>query len=168
MVKVGQLSLRPWGSKQGMKINLPDDVIETPNPMGTGQAWGSDRADLADFYLAHDFDLTATAAPIFSFASSWSFEEDYDYGYLEVSEDGGTTWIKLQDMDGIFVDDGSGNWGLNDEGQDTLRFDLTAFAGKAITLRAALHQRRRRAVGGLVCGRLPARRRRDHAVYRQR
>jgi immune inhibitor A len=133
--KVGQLSLRPKGTEQGIKINLPDQVIDTPNPLGTGKAWWSDRADLADFYLAHDFDLAGTTAPVFSFASYWSFEQDYDYGYVEVSDDGGATWTKLPDMDGIFVDDGSGNWGLNGEGQGTLRFDLAAYADKAITLR---------------------------------
>jgi len=134
-VKVGQLSLRPKNTEQGIKINLPDQVIDTPNPLGTGNAWWSDRADLADFYLAHDFDLTTATAPVFSFASYWSFETDYDYGYFEVSTDGGETWTKLPDMDGIFVDDGTGNPGLNDEGQDTLRFDLAAYAGKTITLR---------------------------------
>jgi immune inhibitor A len=135
-VKVGQLSQRPKkGTKQGIKINLPDQVIETPNPLGTGQAWWSDRADLADFYLAHDFDLTGATAPVFSFASYWSFEEDYDYGYVEVSEDGGATWLILPDMDGYFEDDGLGNWGLNGEDMGTLRFDLAAFAGKMITLR---------------------------------
>ncbi len=60
--KVGQLSLRPNGTQQGIKINLPDQVVETPNPLGTGKAWWSGRADLADFYLAHDFDLTAATA----------------------------------------------------------------------------------------------------------
>ena len=38
-------------------------------------------------------------------------------------------------MDGVFVDDGMGNLGLNGEGQGTLRFDLAAYAGKTITLR---------------------------------
>jgi immune inhibitor A len=134
-VKVGQLELRPKKTEQGIKINLPDQVIDTPNLAGTGQAWWSDRADLADFYLAHDFDLTGTTAPVFSFASYWSFEQDYDYGYFEVSDDSGATWTKLPDMDGIFVDDGMGNLGLNDEGQSTLRFDLSAYVGKMITLR---------------------------------
>ncbi|MGZ9234995.1 MAG: immune inhibitor A domain-containing protein [Anaerolineales bacterium] len=135
LVKVGQLSLRPRHTEQGIKINLPDQVIDIPNRAGTGQAWWSDRSDLADFYLAHDFDLTAAVAPIFSFASYWSFEADYDYGYVEVSVDGGVTWTKLPDMDGIFVGDGMGNVGLNGEGQGTLRFDLAAYVGKVITLR---------------------------------
>lgn len=136
--KVGQLSLRPKNTQQGIKINLPDQVIETPNPLDTGKAWWSDRADLADFYLAHDFDLTTATAPIFSFASYWSFETDYDYGYFEVSDNGGTTWTKLKDTTGFFVLDNAGagvDYGLNDIGQGTLSFDLTAYAGKTITLR---------------------------------
>jgi immune inhibitor A len=132
---VGQLSLRPTGTEQGIKINLPDQVVNTPNRASTGKAWWSDRADLADFYLAHKFDLAGTTAPIFSFASYWSFEQDYDYGYFEVSDNGGATWTKLPDMDGTFVDDGSGNLGLNGEDQGTLRFNLAAYAGKKITLR---------------------------------
>ena len=133
--KVGQLSLRPKGTQQGVKIDLPDQVVDTPNPMGTGKAWWSDRADLADFYLAHQFDLTGATAPVFSFASSWGIEEGYDYGYLEVSDDGGATWAKLPDMDGTFVTDGSGSPGLTGKGKGTLRFDLSAYAGKQITLR---------------------------------
>ncbi len=132
---VGQLSLRPKHTQQGLKINLPDQVIETPNRAGTGQGWWSDQADLADFFLAHDFDLTGTTAPVFAFNSYWSFEADYDYGYFEVSEDSGGTWTALPDMDNIFVDDGSGVMGVNGEGQGTLRFDLAAYAGKMITLR---------------------------------
>ena len=133
--KVGQLSLRPKHTEQGLKIDLPDQVITTANPLGTGNAWWSDRADLADFYLAHTFDLAGTTAPIFSFASDWSLEKGYDYSYFEVSDDGGVTWTKLRDMDGLMVDDGSGNWALNDIGHGTLRFDLSAYRGKAVTLR---------------------------------
>ena len=133
--KVGQLSLRPRKTAQGVKIDLPDQVIATDNPLGTGKAWWSDRADLADFYLAHEFDLAGTTAPIFSFASSWSLEEDYDYSYVEASDDGGATWIKLGDLDGSMIDDGTGSWALNGEGEGTLRFDLSAYAGKTVTVR---------------------------------
>jgi immune inhibitor A len=132
---VGQLSQRPKGTEYGIKINLPDQVIDIANRAGTGQGWWSDRSDLADFYLAHDFDLTGTTAPVFSFNSYWSFEPDYDYGYFEVSDDSGATWTKLPDMDAFFVDDGNGNMALNGEDQGKLRFDLAAYAGTMITLR---------------------------------
>ncbi len=101
IAKVGQLSLRPAGTQSGIKINLPDKTVEVPNPLGTGQAWWSAVGDLLSNTITHQFDLTGTTAPVFSFASSWSIEEDWDYGYVEVSADGGATWAILQDMDGV-------------------------------------------------------------------
>jgi len=139
LVKVGQLSLRPRGTEQGIKINLPDQSITIPNPLDTGQAWWSDVGDLLQNTLAHEFDLTGTTAPIFSFASYWSIEEDWDYGYVEVSEDSGATWVMLRDMDGIMTDtnpNGSNEgWGVTGEGSGTLRFDLSAFVGKVVLVR---------------------------------
>ena len=134
-VKVGQLSQRPNNTEQGIKINLPNTLVETPNLAGTGKGWWSGKADLADFTLAHTFNLTGTTAPIFSFDSYWSFEAGYDYGYFEVSTNGGTSWTKLKDMDGKMVSDGMGSFGLNDIGHANLRFDLTTYAGQTITLR---------------------------------
>lgn len=137
--RVGQHSLRPAGTEQGLKVNLPDQEITIPNPLGTGDAWWSDVADLAQHTLAYEFDLTGTTAPVFSFASYWSIEVDWDYGYVEVSDDGGATWTMLQDMDSVFTDtDPNGNnegWGLTGEDTGTLRFDLLAYAGQTVQVR---------------------------------
>ena len=139
IAKVGQLSLRPAGTQSGIKIDLPDKTVEVPNPLGTGQAWWSSVGDLLSNTITHQFDLTGTTAPVFSFASSWSIEEDWDYGYVEVSTDGGTTWAILQDMDGVLRStDPNGNnegWGLTGEGDGTLRFDLAAFVGQNVLVR---------------------------------
>jgi len=136
---VGQLSQRPKYTQYGLKINMPDTQVQIPNPLGTGKAWWSTRADLSDFYLAHEFDLAGTTAPIFSFASYWSIEENWDYGYFEVSPDGGTTWSFLSDMDGAMTDTNPNGTnqgvGVTGEGSGTLRFDLSAFAGTKIMIR---------------------------------
>ena len=137
-VKVGQLSQTPANTEQGIKINLPDVLVDIPNRAGTGQAYWSTKSDLADFTLAHTFDLTTATAPIFSFDTYWSFETDYDYGYFEVSNNGGSSWTRLKDMDGLMLPD-TGNGGayfaLNDVGSGNIRFDLSAYAGSTITLR---------------------------------
>jgi immune inhibitor A len=141
MVKVGQLSQRPKRTESGIRINLPDQEITVPNPLGTGQAWWSGAADLANYTLEHEFDLTGTAAPIFSFASAWSIETDWDGGYIEISTDGGATWIALPDLDGYLVqttlngNNPDQNWVLTGEGTGILRFDLTAYAGQVVRLR---------------------------------
>ena len=140
-VKVGQHSLRPDGTEQGIKINLPDQSITIPNPLDTGQAWWSDRGDLVQNTLTHEFDLTGTTAPIFSFASYWSIEVDWDGGYVEVSTDGGATWTALPDMDGVFEQNPlSGNnpdlnWVLTGEDSGTLRFDLSDYVGETVLVR---------------------------------
>jgi immune inhibitor A len=137
--KVGQLSLRPNGTTEGLKINLPDQEITIPNPLGTGNAWWSDVGDLMQNTLTHEFDLTTASSPIFSFASHWSIEDDWDYGYVEVSSDGGSTWTILDDMDDFFTDTNpNGNnqgWGLTGEGTGTLRFDLSSYAGETVLVR---------------------------------
>jgi immune inhibitor A len=141
MVKVGQHSLRPKGTEQGIKINLPDQDITIPNPLDTGDAWWSDLGDLVLNTLTHEFDLTGTTAPVFSFASYWSIEEDWDGGYVEVSTDGGATWTALPDMDGYFTQNPlSGNnpdlnWVLTGEDTGTLRFDLSTYAGQSVLVR---------------------------------
>lgn len=139
LFKVGQLSLRPNGSLEGVKINLPDQEITVPNPLDTGNAWWSDVGDLLQNTLAYQFDLAGTTSPVFSFASYWSIEDDYDYGYFELSNDSGATWTMLHDMDGVFTDaDPNGSnegWGLTGESTGTLHFDLAPWAGETVMVR---------------------------------
>jgi immune inhibitor A len=131
---VGQLSQRPKGTQYGLKINMPDQVVDVENPLGTGIAWWSDVADLADNTLTHTFNLTGTTAPVFSFNSYWSIEQDYDYGYVEVSTDG-AAWTPLRDTTGKMVADVNGSYGLTGEDTAPLSFDLSAYAGQQIQLR---------------------------------
>ncbi|HEX2981117.1 MAG TPA: M6 family metalloprotease domain-containing protein [Anaerolineaceae bacterium] len=138
-VVVGQLSKRPFNTRSGVLINLPTQQVSIPNPLGTGNAWWSDSANVVTNTLTRSFDLTSATAPVFSFASYWSIETEFDYGYVEVSTDGGATWVTLPDREGNFTtydpNNANDGWGLTGEGQGGLSFDLAAYAGMQIQLR---------------------------------
>jgi immune inhibitor A len=139
MTVLGQHSIPPKHTEQGLKINLPDQEVFVDNQLPTSQAWWSDRGDQMEHTLSRPVDLTGAASPIFSFLAYWDIEADWDYGYVEVSEDGGATWESLPDMDGIFTDNNKNGtlqgWGLTGTGQGVLSIDLSGYSGQAIWLR---------------------------------
>ncbi|MCK4449953.1 MAG: immune inhibitor A, partial [Anaerolineae bacterium] len=62
--------------------------------------------------------------------------ELWDYGYFEVSTDGGATWTPIPDMDGLTTDENPNDslaWrgccGLTGEYEGLVRYDLSAYAG---------------------------------------
>lgn len=138
ITEIGQLSGTPKNKVPGLKINLPPTTTEVANPLGTGNAWWSDVGNGLTNTLTREVDLTLAANPLLTFATYWSIEEDWDYGYVKVSTDGGATWTFLQDMDGFTTDtDPNGNsqgWGLTGEGMEILRFDLTPYVGGVVQI----------------------------------
>ncbi len=116
----------------GLRIDLPVQVDDIPNPMGTGAAWWSDKGNDLDNTLTQFFDLSGATAPVvFSFATYWDIEEDWDYGYFEVSVDGGASWMSICDVGGILTTDNPNGTnigcGLTGSGSETLSFDLTTY-----------------------------------------
>jgi immune inhibitor A len=147
-VKVGQTSNPPFGSADGVRINLPDQVATLSTPHSGENMWYSNNdANWADYRLEHDFDLAGAVAPVtFTFWTDYTIEEFWDYAFIEVSTDGGTSWVQLPDMDGVttnndpngrLVDYGGLQNGITGDsgGWTQLRFDLSAYAGSSIKLR---------------------------------
>ena len=137
--KVGQHSLPPKKTQSGIKVNLPNQAVVINNEIGTGIGWWSDKGNLLNHTLTHSFNLVSAKAPVFSFASYWSIEEDWDYGYVEVSTNGWVHWAILPDMYGVLRNTNPNGtnpgWGLTGEGSGTLYFNLAAYAGQQIDLR---------------------------------
>jgi len=108
-------------------------------------AFWTNRGDTSDMSLTRAFDLTGVSGPAALEYWVWhDLEEDYDYVYLEVSQDGGESWTILETPSGT-SEDPSGNsygWGYNamsGGGSQAEwiqeRVDLSAFGGQEILVR---------------------------------
>lgn len=137
---IGQLEDTPAGASKGIRIDMPPVTEDIPNLAGTGKApySGAGRDEL-DATLDRVLTIPTGAAGLLTFDSYWEIEEDWDYGYVMVKD--GDTWALLGDLDGIFTaaNPNGNNLGIGltgaSDGATPLRFDLSAYAGKTITLR---------------------------------
>ena len=137
---IGRARNTPSGTEDGLIVRLPDGERPILNLAGTGNGWWTSFENFTSATATRDFNLTGKNAPIvFSFDSHWQTEDNRDYGYLQVSTNSGLTWTTLPDMDGVLTDTNpyglNLGWGLTGSGDGTLRFDLSGYAGRSITLR---------------------------------
>jgi immune inhibitor A len=116
--------------------------VSPADPHSGNYAYFSNRGDESDMSLTREFDFTENSSPLTLTYWTWyDLEEDYDYLYLEASEDG-KNWQILITPSGT-ADDPSGNsygWGYNGKsggGPQWIqeKIDLSQFAGKKIQLR---------------------------------
>jgi len=127
----GDYILRFEGSTEA-KI-IPED------PYSGDYYFWSNKGDEADMTLTRTFDFTNHEGPITLTYWTWyDLEEDYDYVYLEASEDG-ESWEILITPSGI-SEDPSGNsfgWGYNGMSGSWIQesVDLSDYAGKEIQIR---------------------------------
>ena len=101
--------------------------------------WWSNRGDSIDSTLTREFDLTALSEATLEFWTWFDVEEGWDYGYVEVSPDGGATWTILE---GSYTSSenpvgnsyGHGFTGRSEEWvQESI--DLTRYVGRKVLLR---------------------------------
>lgn len=109
------------------------------NPYSGDYAFWSNKGDESNMTLTREFDLTSVSTPIeLSFRTWYDIETDWDYVYVEVSEDG-ETWEILTTPNGTGTDP-SGNsygWGYTGVTNDWIeqKLDLSSYAGKKIFVR---------------------------------
>lgn len=109
------------------------------DPYSGEYAFWSNKGDESDMTLTREFDFTSVSAPIeLSFRTWYDIEEDWDYLYVEVSENG-ETWQILTTPSGTDTDP-SGNsygWGYTGatNGWIEEKIDLSDFAGKKVSIR---------------------------------
>ena len=154
-VQLGQASRPPAGTESAVRVNLPDKVRDLGDPHSGENAWfTSTGQNDADVRLTRSIDVPQGSDVRFWSWDDYTIEEFWDYGFIEVSTDGGTTWEELvvRDEAGDVVstnEDPNGNlenyFGGKKNGLtgDTGGYrhdwvDLTPYAGTTIQLRLRL------------------------------
>jgi len=154
-VKLGQTSRTPVGTEDGIRVNLPakDVTLSTPHS-GEGQWWTNNDQSWADVRLTRELALPAGNDVRFWLWNNYSIEEDWDFGFVEVSTDGGATWGEQKifneagvlvstddgypDPNGRMHDFGDKKYGLTgSSGGEWQHYyvNLNAFAGQTVQLR---------------------------------
>jgi hypothetical protein len=115
------------------------------DPVSGEYAMWSNRGDESKMTLSRAFDLSGSEGPVtLSYWTWYDIEVDYDYLYVQVSDDGGETWDLLQTPSGIAYDPNGNSYGWAYNGssgggeepvwiQEVL--DLTPYRGREIQLR---------------------------------
>lgn len=118
-------------------------------PHGGHYAMWSSREDESDTTLSRAFDLSGAKSATLHYSAWWKAESDYDYGYVEVSTDGGKTWKILPTPSGTGANPAGSNlsWGYTgcsgggETGESCSpqwiqeKVELSAYAGQKIQVR---------------------------------
>ncbi|WP_230879595.1 immune inhibitor A domain-containing protein [Planomonospora sp. ID67723] len=151
---VGQSSRTPKHTADGVRVNLPDKNVVMAVPHSGAKLWwsGNDQS-WADVKLSRTIQVPAGTDQRFWMWNQYAIEADWDYGFVEVSTDGGATWAeqKVYDSSGALVstddgyadpnhrmaDYGGKKYGLTGatDGWRHDYVDLAPFAGQTIQLR---------------------------------
>jgi hypothetical protein len=65
-------------------------------PGFSGMAWYSGASDLRDVSIVGTVNLSGMTEATLTFDTSYAIEEQWDFGFVQVSTDGGNTWTSLE------------------------------------------------------------------------
>ena len=126
----GNIRLRFQGQEQNrlLPVSLEDDGC-----------WWSNRGDLISSTLTRSLDLSGVDRATLRFRTWFDIEEDWDYGYVEVSADRGSTWDIIEapgtsPLNPVGNSFGPGYTG-NSNGWLDVEVDLTSYVGQEVLLR---------------------------------
>ncbi|TDL76725.1 M6 family metalloprotease domain-containing protein [Rhodococcus qingshengii] len=126
------------------KVNLPQKKTNINTPAsGSFEYWGG-QADEIDTEMVTTVDLSGKTIASLSFDSWYQIEENWDFAFVQVSEDDGATWKSLGNAN-TSLDAVSGAYDTippalpgftgDSKGWTKQEFDLTSYAGKKVQLR---------------------------------
>ncbi|WP_438825069.1 immune inhibitor A domain-containing protein [Bacillus sp. JJ1122] len=126
------------------KINLPQKATQINTPAaGSYEYWGGQQDEM-DTNMVTTVDLTGKNSATLTFDAWYDIEEQWDFAFVQVSEDNGATWKSIGNANtrSDVVPEGyptilnsmPGFTG-NSDGWKSQSFDLSAYAGKKVQLR---------------------------------
>lgn len=135
--------LEPNGAATIRFKGVPTVQLIGADPHDGPFEWWSNRGDSIDSRLTRTIDLRPVSKATLRFWIWYDVEQDFDYGYVEVSEDDGKTWQTLRAADTTDSNPNGQNYGNGFTGtsggasatwvQETV--DLSRFAGRKVLLR---------------------------------
>lgn len=127
-----------------VKVNLPQKKTPVNTPAaGSFEYWGG-QADEIDTNMVTSVDLTGKTTATLTFDAWYDIEEQWDFAFVQVSEDNGSTWKSLGNTNTRSDVTSQGyptiltsmpGFTGNSNGWQGQTFDLSSYAGKNIKLR---------------------------------
>jgi hypothetical protein len=109
------------------------------DPVSGEYAWYSNRGDDTEFTLTRSFDLSDLESATLNYKTWYQVEQFYDFAYLEVSTDGGSTWEILETAHGTDNNPNELSQGFGYTGStvDWLSesIDLSPYTGQEVQIR---------------------------------
>ncbi|MFZ1398727.1 MAG: hypothetical protein WAS33_17605, partial [Candidatus Promineifilaceae bacterium] len=113
-------------------------------PLSGEHMWLANRANYSNMHLTREFDLSSVSSATLAYAVFHDIEVGYDFAYVSLSTDGGTTWqgLTANNMQGLSVSDDPADAAYTDRfytdrsnGWVQESIDLSAYAGQTVQLR---------------------------------
>jgi len=139
-VTLGQSSQLPAGTKDSFIVSLPAQIEQPVPPAQGAYMWWGGKSNMRDAKLTTTapLDLSAATTATLTFKTFYDIEEGWDFGFVQASIDGGSTWTSLtgthttseHDPSCYFIDELPGYSGFSEQWLEEV-VDLTAYAGKS-------------------------------------
>ncbi|MGG1399221.1 immune inhibitor A domain-containing protein [Bacillus salipaludis] len=131
-------------NNQAIRVNLPQKKKHLLDPFaGKYSFWGG-TGDESDNNMVTTVDLTGKTSATLDFDAWYKIEEEWDYAFVQVSEDNGATWHSLSNastsskvVSGVYPTIPANLPGFTGDsnGWTKQSFDLSPYAGKKIQIK---------------------------------
>ena len=133
------IRIDPANGPLHLTFTAPSENQLLPVDVGPEGCWWSNTGDSIDATLTRELDLSVAGRSTLEYQVWFDLEEDWDYTYLEVSEDGGETWTIIETPNASPANPvgrayGPGYTGVSPGWLDQ-SIDLSQYSGKEIQIR---------------------------------